>query len=78
MTMRVRYDGGLHCSIRDDGVGFDPKAVFSGKAGTGVGLLGMRERVRLLGGAFSVISNPGECAEILVKLPSVKCSAAIM
>jgi signal transduction histidine kinase len=48
--------GGLHLSIEDDGVGFDPKTV-NGKAR--LGLISMQERVRLVGGSLSIHSEPG-------------------
>jgi signal transduction histidine kinase len=58
----------LAVTVRDDGSGFDPEAVFSGRAGMGIGLLGIRERVRLLGGRFSVLSEPGQGARISIRL----------
>jgi PAS domain S-box-containing protein len=45
--------------IRDDGCGFDP----SGKTG-GIGLVGMRERMRAVLGDFQIISAPGAGTEI--------------
>ncbi len=47
----------LQLCISDKGKGFDP-AVVSG--GQGLGLASMAERVRNLGGQFSVQSKPGE------------------
>lgn len=46
-------DGRLQFIIADDGCGFDPGAVTSG-----LGLLGMRERVDMLGGEFHLKSGP--------------------
>ncbi len=53
----------LLLSVRDDGSGFD--------AGTtrGVGLLGMEERVRHMGGKFHVESQPGAGTKISIELP---------
>jgi len=45
----------LILEIRDDGVGFDPAAAGSGH----YGLIGMRERGRLLGGYLNIRSAPG-------------------
>ena len=59
----------LQCSISDDGVGFDPERVLSGRSGHGVGLLGIRERVKLLDGTFSVVSSRGAGAELVFKVP---------
>ncbi len=45
----------LHLAIRDDGRGFDMKAV-----GTqGLGLIGMQERAKMLGGSLHIESTPG-------------------
>jgi len=51
--------------IRDDGRGFDPEAVEAGH----YGLLGMRERARLVGGTLDVVSEKGSGAAIRVYLP---------
>ncbi len=53
----------IHLSIQDDGSGFDPQRV------RGLGLLGMEERVRHLGGSFDVDSHPGLGTTLKVKLP---------
>ena len=48
----------LHLLVRDDGVGFDVDVACAGVAdGTSSGLLGMRERVQLVGG--HVLGNLG-------------------
>lgn len=70
VTVRVWEAGEFGCSIRDDGVGFEPDDVWSGKSGEGVGLLGIRERVRLLGGVLSVHSSPGNGTEVVFQVPS--------
>ncbi|MBZ5725442.1 MAG: ATP-binding protein [Acidobacteriia bacterium] len=65
----VRDNREFYCSIADDGVGFAPADVLSGKAGHGVGLLGMERRVQLLGGKLAVTSGRGKGTEIVVRLP---------
>ncbi len=60
-------DGARLClSIEDDGRGFDPaeKAVAAS-----VGLSGMKERARLLGGTFQVDASPGKGTSLAVELP---------
>jgi PAS domain S-box-containing protein len=55
-------------SIRDNGVGFehDPGRIRD------IGLVGMRERVQILGGWFSVITAPGEGTSIEAVIPAHK------
>ncbi len=55
----VRNGDQLSVTVRDDGAGFAPTA--TGGAGAGhFGILGMRERARLLGGQLEVRSEPGQ------------------
>jgi two-component system sensor histidine kinase UhpB len=54
----------LTATLRDDGVGFDPDA-----AGEGLGLLGIRERIRGLGGAVTIESVVQQGTRIMVELP---------
>ena len=49
----------------DDGVGF----VTSERAGSGLGLRSIDERVRLAGGTARVESQPGEGTTLLVQIP---------
>jgi len=55
----------LCLEIRDDGQGFDPKAVKAGH----YGLLGMRERARLVGGTLNVSSEQGQGTKVKAWLP---------
>jgi PAS domain S-box-containing protein len=56
--------------IRDDGVGFNLEAVQRGAArGASFGVLGMEERVGLLGGQIEFISNLGQGTGIEVRFP---------
>ncbi|HSB13082.1 MAG TPA: chemotaxis protein CheB [Bryobacteraceae bacterium] len=56
--------GGIHLAVRDRGVGFDPD-----QATKGLGLIGVKERVRLAGGSLSVWSRPGQGVGIEVRIP---------
>ena len=57
---------GIRLSIRDEGRGFDPNP----DAGVaGLGLIGIKERVRLAGGTFSLEAKPGEGVRIEVRVP---------
>ena len=53
-------------TIQDDGVGFDPRLV------RGLGLIGMEERVRRLGGKLQVDSQPGRGTVVTAELPIVE------
>ena len=64
----VRDDGGrLRLSIRDDGVGVGGEAAEQRR--TGVGLVGIEERVREIGGRVSISSPPGAGTTLLVDIP---------
>lgn len=56
--------------IEDNGRGFVPDEVFGRTPVEGTGLLGIRERISLLGGQFTLISHPGRgtCLSIVVPL----------
>lgn len=57
-------------TISDDGVGFDVnQALHRARAGSSLGLLGLRERVELLGGTLSIRSRPGRGTTIEIRLP---------
>jgi signal transduction histidine kinase len=63
-TVSVRYaDRELALTIEDDGSGFVPART------TGLGLLGMQERVKRLGGRIEVQSAPGKGTTIRASLP---------
>jgi signal transduction histidine kinase len=74
VTVSLRRDDG-HWVLRvaDDGIGLDPAKA---EHPTGFGLLAMRERVRALGGDFSVSGRPGEGTVIQVRLPAGIAAAA--
>jgi signal transduction histidine kinase/ligand-binding sensor domain-containing protein len=70
----VEADAGrVSLTVSDDGGGFVPAAdePDGGAAGPrGFGLLGLQERVRLLGGVLAVESEPGRGTDIRITLPS--------
>lgn len=62
----LRVDQGMLClSISDDGCGFVPDAART----TSFGLVGMRERVLMLGGSLALRSAPGEGTTLSVRIP---------
>src|SRR6266566_1169903 len=63
----TQQDQGLTIEVRDNGLGFDPAALpQSGH----YGLLGLRERARLLGGQFALLTAPGEGTTLRFLLPA--------
>ena len=63
--VRVWADSSLWVQIEDKGIGFDLNA----KAGTTLGLTGMQERARGLGGDLTVESAPGRSTRVTAELP---------
>jgi signal transduction histidine kinase len=66
----TEQDGYVTLRIEDGGDGFDP-----GETVDGFGLLGMRERVELLGGEFGVTSSPGAGTRVIARLPARRRAA---
>jgi two-component system, chemotaxis family, CheB/CheR fusion protein len=62
-----RRDQQVVLIIEDDGVGFDPQAAMAD--GKGLGLVGMRERATLVGGALEIESKPGEGTAVFARVP---------
>lgn len=67
-------DETLRVALSDDGKGFDPEAVGPRRRG----LVGMRERVELLGGSLELHAAPGEGTRIEVGLPVGARGAAVL
>jgi two-component system, chemotaxis family, CheB/CheR fusion protein len=55
--------------VEDNGRGFDPEAVGVSDSGRGMGLIGMRERAALVGGAVEVESESGRGATVFARVP---------
>lgn len=62
----TRRDGAVAVIVEDDGRGFDPERT----DGDGVGLLGMRERIELLGGRLVVESSPTAGTTLAAEVPA--------
>lgn len=73
-----RVNGGIEAEIVDDGRGFDVQEILHGTPAEGrIGLIAMRERVRLLGGQFHIESRPGGPTRIRVFLPAWRGRRAV-
>jgi signal transduction histidine kinase len=64
-TRITEGDGKVSVEIVDEGAGFDPTEVTRG-----FGLLGMRERVELVGGRLEIDSQPGAGTRVTATLPA--------
>ena len=62
----TRKSGTVAALIEDDGRGFDPSG---GDEDGGLGLVGMRERVSLLGGRLAVESGQGTGTTVVAEVP---------
>jgi two-component system sensor histidine kinase UhpB len=63
VDLRTGADG-VELTVRDDGRGFEPD-----RPATGLGLGGMAERARLVGGELTVESQPGAGTELCLRVP---------
>ncbi len=69
-TVLVRLDyrpAMVTALVEDDGTGFDPDADRSGTESFGI--MGMQERIALLGGEFAVKSHKGRGTKVIIKVP---------
>lgn len=65
--------GELFIQVEDDGTGFDVEAVKApSESGRGLGLLGLRERMELLGGTVAVDSSPGDGTRVTLRVRRVE------
>jgi signal transduction histidine kinase len=60
--------GGVQCSVRDDGIGFDSSQLFRGTAERGSGLISICESLRLIGGTLAIHSRPGGGTEVAISI----------
>jgi signal transduction histidine kinase len=59
-------DGNVTLEVRDNGKGIREERL---RKGGSLGILGMRERVELLGGDLTITSSPGSGTSVLVRIP---------
>lgn len=71
-AVRIRFQqgaGAIACSIQDNGKGFDPASIADRKDEQGFGLMGIRERLNVVGGHLQVNSTIGNGAELVITIP---------
>jgi len=67
----IETDDNFCLIVKDDGIGFDANKLIDSKNNKSnyIGLLGMRERARVLGGYFYYDTAPGEGTKVKIELP---------
>ena len=68
-------NGSVRLRINDDGVGFDPITASRLLSEGHFGLAGMRERVELAGGTWTVWSRAGSGTVLTATLPKIRVAA---
>jgi signal transduction histidine kinase len=61
--------GVIRMEVQDNGKSFEVQRMLSAQRSRGLGLLGMRERVEMVGGRFTVESAPGQGTTIRAEIP---------
>ncbi len=64
-----KVSGSIVMDIQDDGTAFDVKRILSSKKFKRLGLIGMRERVEMVGGTFTIESVRGKGTLVRAKIP---------
>ncbi len=64
------HEGTISMEVTDNGKGFEVVGTGSAKKNNRLGLLGMRERVEMIGGTFSINSAPGKNTTVRVEVPA--------
>ena len=67
-----KLPAGICMKIKDDGKSFPVAKVLGARGGKRLGLLGMRERLEMIGGHFEIISAPGKGTTITAQIPNGK------
>lgn len=73
-VIRLEQNGGtIRLTIEDNGVGFDPEGVSTGRL-SGWGLMNMRERIQAHDGSLEVMSEPGGGTKLVVEVTSTRAN----
>jgi signal transduction histidine kinase len=68
-----KFSNAICLKIKDDGKSFQAQRVMHSKRNTRLGLIGMRERLEMVGGSFSVESAPGKGTTVRAQIPLTNC-----
>ena len=66
-----KIPGAFRMEVRDNGKSFQVLQTLSARTNKRLGLLGMRERVEMVGGTLLVLSAPGEGTTVRAEVPSL-------
>lgn len=70
VRVMLDFDGRrVRVAVEDNGKGFDPQAVLTGKQ-KAVGLQTLKERMDLLGGSLNIDAQPGQGARVVMEVPA--------
>ena len=61
--------GAVRLEIHDDGKSFSTERMLAAKRSGHLGLVGMRERVEMVGGRFDIASAPGKGTTVTAEIP---------
>jgi len=64
-----KLDGAVCMKVKDNGQGFQQQRILHGERSKRLGLLGMRERLQMVGGNFTVSSRPGKGTTVIAQIP---------
>lgn len=64
-----KHEGGVCVRIEDDGKSFDVKSFLTARGRKYHGLIGMRERLEMVGGTLMIESAPGKGTAIIIGMP---------
>jgi PAS domain S-box-containing protein len=78
VSVELRSAGqGVQVTVTDDGTGFNPARLKAArKPGDPLGVTAMTERVRLLGGEFSIVAKPRQGVTLSASVPLAKAKPA--
>ena len=71
-----RHQSSVLMEIRDNGKSFNVHFVLLAKGKKHLGVLGMRERVEMVGGAFKIESSPGKGTVVSAEIPLPRTAEA--
>jgi PAS domain S-box-containing protein len=72
----LKIPGAIRLEVSDDGKSFSAERLLAAKSAGRLGLLGMRERVEMVGGRFEIASAPGKGTTVTAEIP-IDAAAAL-